>query len=172
VKRNDILLFIYNSKSIKSSAKRITKGDDLYNDLISELLIILSDMDLNYLITLYNKNILEIYCYKIMYYQYTQPHMAFYKKYRSFESTTVEMYTNDENIDEIYDEVVYVINKIEKKVSQKRFPTEFKLLELYVEHGTYRKVGALVDISFKTVHYMVKNLIEKIKKEYDLSCNK
>ena len=107
-----------------------------------------------------------------MYYQYTQPHMAFYKKYRSCETTTKGEVYEDDNIDEIHSDLVLLMNKIEKKIAQKRFPTEFRLLELYVEHGTYRKVGALVGISFKTVQYMVKNITEKIKTQYDISCNK
>lgn len=172
MKRNDILLFIYNSKAVKSSAIRITKGDDLYNDLLSELLIIVAEMDIEYLVNLYNKKTLEIYCYKIMYYQYTQPHMAFYKKYRSCETTTKGEVYEDDNIDQIHSDVVLLMNKIEKKIAQKRFPAEFRLLELYIEHGTYRKVGALVGISFKTVQYMVKNITEKIKTQYDISCNK
>lgn len=164
--KNEILLFVYNSNNIKSSAKRITKGDDLYNDLLSELLIIVSELDFEFVNDLYSRGKLEAWCWKTMYYQYTQPHMAFYKKYRSFETTNAIEY-DETNVDEIHAEVVELMNRIEKRIAQKRFPTELRLLELYVKHGTYRAVGKEVNISFKTAQYLVKQITETIKKEYD-----
>ena len=115
--RDNILLYIYNSQNIKSSAKRITKGDDLYNDLVSELLIIVSELDLKFVTDLYERGKLDAWCWKTMYYQYTQPHMPFYKKYRSKEIIEADI-IEQSNVDEIYSEVITLMNKIEKKIAQ------------------------------------------------------
>lgn len=168
--RDVILLFIYNSPNIKASAKKITKGDDLYNDLLSELLIIVSEMDIDVLKDLYLRNKLESYCWKIMYYQYTQPHMAFYKKYRSFETSNGIEYSDD-NVDEMYANVIILMDKIEKHIAKKRYPSEVRLLELYAEHQSFRAVGRELGIAYNTVKYMVNNFTEKIRKEYDISYN-
>lgn len=177
---NDFILFIYNSKNIQLAARRITSGNDLYHDLISELLLMVSEMDISFLQSLYDKKQLIIYCYKIMYYQYIGPHTVFYKKYRVFETeqnlnkTDQMKIMEDEDSDneEIYNNLINIINKIEKGIAIKRYPTEIRLLELYVKCGTYRKIEKEVGISFKTAQYLVKNIIEKIKKEYDISYNK
>jgi hypothetical protein len=66
---------------------------------------------------------------------------------------------------------VVLINKIERKIAQKRYPTEIRLLELYVKHKTYRAVEKEIGISFKTVQYLVKQITEQIRKEYDISYN-
>lgn len=166
---NEILAIIYNSKKILVSAKSIAQGTGLHDDLVSELIMIVSEMNLDFLNKLQEKKELEVYCYKIMYYQFTNPKMNFYKNYRQAIISNEEEDPYD--IDGTYLNVTQLLSKIEKEIAQKRYPTEIRLLELYVEHGTYRKVGDAVGISFKTVQYLVKQVIEKIRSDYDISYN-
>jgi hypothetical protein len=168
--KDEILLFVYNSQNIKASAKRITKGDDLYNDLLSELLLIVSEIPFDVVNDLYAKKELEVYCYKIMYYQFNNPNLEFYRKYRSFETSVGIEYT-EENIDEKYAEIKTIMDNIEKGIACKRYPAEVRLLEVYAEKGSFRATGREVGIACNTVKYMINNITEKIRKEYDSTNN-
>lgn len=164
---NEILLHIYNSESIKNAAKRIAGQSGLEEDLASELLIIISETNKDLIERLYKENKLIDYCCKIMWYQFTNPSNAFYKKYRATFELREEQREEEKDDIDTYKAVTDIINKIEYKIAQKRYPSEIRLLYLYSELGNYRAVGNEVGIHFTTVQYMVKNIIEKIKKEYD-----
>jgi len=165
---NEILEFIYKSKIILNSAKKITNGNDLYEDLISELIIIISGTNEGIIKGLYERGELELYCYKIMYNQYTNPRNEFYKKYRTFE-TQVEGEENIEsNIDEQYSDVVKLMKTMYRNGQQ----AEIRLLQLKVKFKTYRAVGKELGLAYKTVEYVVKNITEQIRKQYDLSNNR
>lgn len=167
---NEILLHIYNSKGIKDAAKRIAGG--LSDDLMQELLIMISEANQEIITKLYKENKLVEYCCKMMYYQYTNPSNSFYKKYRSSYELKQEQREEDKDDTDTYKVVTEIINKLEGQISKKRYPSEIRLLYLYSELGNYRAVGNEVGIHFTTVQYMVKNIIEKIKKEYDSTNNR
>ena len=56
--------------------------------------------------------------------------------------------------------------------SQLEFTKEIERNTANIYQKIKSVIPALVGISFKTVQYMVKNITEKIKTQYDISCNK
>lgn len=64
--RNDIILYVYNSKNISKYIKKITRyRPDLYDDLKSDLILIMMKYDLNILKDRLLKGKLEYLCYNI-----------------------------------------------------------------------------------------------------------
>lgn len=170
---NELLKFIYENEKIQKSAKNIAGGREYWVDLLSELILSLSKMDLTRLSAMKDSGELIPFCYKTMYYKHNNPYESFYKNYRVFESISVETIEyKDEAEEDIYEQVLIAINKVEFRISRERYPTECKLLEAYIEHGTFRKTAEKTGINFNTIQQCVTRVIKEIKKEYDISNNK
>jgi len=169
--RDEILVFIYKSKLIQNSAKKITGTSGLHEDLISELILIISETKEGFIKELYERNELELYCYKIMYYQYTNPKMEFFKKYRSYETQVGEIETHEEKIDELYSDVSEIMAKIKEKPNKSKDDVKVQILEMYIELGSVWRVGEQLKCSQMTAHYYIKEITQQIRKEYDLSYN-
>lgn len=69
------------SPDLERYAFKIAKGNDLYRDCLSELILVLGEMDEGRLIELNNNKQLVPYCCKVIYLSFNSPTSPFYKKY-------------------------------------------------------------------------------------------
>lgn len=153
------------SPDLERYAFKIAKGNDLYRDCLSELILVLGEMDEVRLIELNNNKQLVPYCCKVIYLSFNSPTSPFYKKYIKPElSDEIQDYSIDElgliNIEELEASIV----KLEEEISKKRFPSEVRLFELYKELGSYRAVAKKVNIPVMTVFYIIEGFKQEIKR--------
>lgn len=164
---NQILL-IAKDKSVYDYSYKIAKGNDLYKDIISEIIIHLSELEDEK----FNKiNDLKSYVCKMIYFSWNSPTSPFFRKFRNDRDFLIkDVFTYDEEI-ETKEESKYIdiknfkteLGEIENRISEKRYPSEIKLFELYLELKSYRAVAKLVGIPASSVHHQVNRVIEEMK---------
>ena len=86
--KDSVIKSVYLNKSLTDFAKKTTKHNDLWQDVISEMIISLSDMPDAKLIELHRSEGLASYCFKIIYLSWNSPNSPFYKKYRTREGVS------------------------------------------------------------------------------------
>lgn len=150
-----------------SFAKKITSGNDLYHDIISETVIYIATLPEDKRKAINN---LKSYFCKVIFFSWNSPSSPFYKKYRNDRSEFLYdlPYEECEEKEEKLFDSVKIKNRIlilEKEIAKKRYPTEIRLLDLYLKLKSYRAVSKEVDIPVKSVHYQIKKIILQIKNE-------
>lgn len=189
--RDVIVKSIYLNKNLSDFAKRTTKNNDLWKDIISEMLISISDMPESKLIELYRSEGIVNYCYKIIYLSWNSPNSPFYKKYRTVEGAEITYWrtgddgsdsamthiytvgshslTNNEDdaydpeIDILHNKCDVIIKDIEFDISQKRYPSEVKVFELYTEMGSIRATAKTLKLPTMTVWKMINRFKDNVK---------
>lgn len=179
--RDIIVKSIYLNTNLSDFARRTTKGNDLWQDIISEMLISISEMPESKLIELHRSEGLVNYCYKIIHLSWNSPNSPFYVKYRAKEGddrvvmvgedyyseiellTMVEVDAYDAEIDVLSGKCDRIIKEIEFDISQKRYPSEVKVFELYTEIGSIRGVAERLRLPVMTVWEMINRFREKVK---------
>lgn len=154
------------TNELKAYAFKQSKGNDLWNDCLSEMVLCLYDMDEDRFKRLSESGEITPYCYKIIYLSFNSPTSPFYKKYikaeQSDEFLGQELFEYDEiNVDEIKG----FISSLEVEISKKRFPAEVRLFELYCELGSYRAVAKKVNLPVMTCFYIIEGFKTEIKKK-------
>lgn len=166
--RDIIVKSIYLNTHLSDFARRTTKGNDLWQDIISEMLISISEMPESKLIELHRSEGLVNYCYKIIHLSWNSPNSPFYVKYRAKEGDDiriegVEVDGYDVEIDVLSGKCDRIIKEIEFDISQKRYPSEVKVFELYTEIGSIRGVAERLRLPVMTVWEMINRFREKVK---------
>lgn len=153
------------TSDLERYAFKVSKGNDLWKDSISELVISLYEMDEEKLISLFNRGELAPYCYKILWFSFNSESSPFYRKYIKPEQTS-ELINYDLEFEEVDVEVIRgFINSLEAEISKKRFPSEVRLFELYSELGSYRAVAKKVNLPVMTCFYIIEGFKNEIKKK-------
>jgi DNA-directed RNA polymerase specialized sigma subunit len=142
---------LYRSDELRECLSRI-KPVDIQEDLLQHCFLELLNKEESVILNLYKENRLNKYVVKMMYNQFWQRNSDFNKL------KSKEVYNNDfEHPTEIIKEEINVplgkLNWVSEKV-----------LVLYAEHKTYRKVGNITGIPYSTIFRMVKKAKKKIKK--------
>lgn len=144
--------------SIYDYAYKVSKGNDLYKDIVSEALIYLYDLD-NEKFNLIDD--LKSYVCKMIYLSWNSPTSPFYRKFRNDNDTNYKE-VGYENTDSILEDLDVLEDDISK--SKNRMAFEVRLFKMYAEMGSYRKVAERVDIPTMTVYKLVNSVREKMKK--------
>lgn len=165
-----ILSSLITRPDIISYAKKTCKGNDMYKDILSELYLYLYDKDEEWLKELNDGNKLFYYAIKIVYLSWNSPTSPFYKKYRNTEHDDVfcPFLADDETPEENKFDTQKWFDRFEQdedEISKKRFPVETRLIKLYIQYGSYRKVAKEVGIPHTTVCSVVTNYVKKLKNE-------
>jgi hypothetical protein len=155
--KEKILLDIFNNDSLKSYAYRVSNGNSLKDDLFSELILSINDMDEIKLFNLVDDKKILNYCYKIIWLSWNSTTSPFYIKYLKENKTDFIISETKKKYCEafVFDE----LKKMESNLS--RFPTEIKIFELYLKLKSSRKVAKETGIPRSTVQY----LVSQVKKE-------
>lgn len=165
--KNSKLSLIFTDRNVTDYAYKVAKGNDLYKDIISEIIISLYDLPEDKFEKITD---LKSYVCKMIYFSWNSQTSPFYKKFRNDRDFVVK---EDLSFDEEIEENKYIdlfefkrkLTEIESNISKKRFPSEIKLCELYLEHKSYRAVANLLDIPVTSVHFQVNKVIEEMKNE-------
>jgi DNA-directed RNA polymerase specialized sigma24 family protein len=155
MEKNAKISLIASDMTIYDYAYKVAKGNDLYRDIVSDVLLYLYDLPSEKFDKI---NDLKSYVCKMIYFSWNSATSPFYRKYRLDNDFKVK-----ENVIFEEDAITKELEQIEMRISKKRYPTEVRLFELYVELGTYRAVSEALGIPLKSVHYQVKKVIEEMK---------
>lgn len=161
INKNKILEEIFKNSELKSYAFKVAKGNSLYEDIISEIILYLNNLDDSKLFRLYESKEIFSYCYKIIWLSWNSTTSPFYIKYLKKNSQDFIISETKKKYCEAY--LLDELNKMEKLIS--RFPTEIKVFEVYLKLGSLRKVSKETGIPHTTVQYLVNRVkAELIKK--------
>ena len=141
---------LYRSDELRECLSKI-KPKELQDDLLQHCFLELLNKDESIIITLHSEGRFIGYVVKMMYNMVTWQNSEFNRiKMR-------EVLTNDfvHPSEEQEEEIIVPLNKL-NWVSE-------KVLVLYAEHKTYRKVGEITGIPYSTIFQMVKKAKKKIK---------
>lgn len=165
--RDVILNSIVKNEQLKSYARKTTKGNSLWEDIISEMLLCLYEMPEERLIEIYRTQGLVSYCYKIIHLSWNSPNSPFYKKYRAPEpQTDNELFEYDPEIDIKLRKCKKAMSELQYDVSASGMPTKKILFEAYIQTGSIRKTAKMFNIPTMTMAYIITNtrkeLLQKI----------
>ena len=152
----EILEKIYRSDELKecvSKIRPVTIQQDVLQCTFTELLL----KDKEIILDLYARNKLMAYIAKMIYNMVRWERGSF----RSSETKEILLQELPEIIDEQKNEIIVV-------PLQKIHWYEAKILELYAEFGTYRKVAEVTGIPHISIYHTVQKARKNIKKHIDL----
>lgn len=162
--RDVIITSISKNEALKRYAKQTTKGDDLWKDVISEMIISLYDMPEERFIAIYQSEGLISYCYKIIHLSWNSQTSPFYRKYRLLEpKIDNEEFEYDKEIDILYPKCIQAMKDLRAEVEPFRHPTEAKIFDLYLQLGSYRKTARELRLPTMTVFNIINGFKEQIK---------
>lgn len=157
---------LFSDKTIYNYAYKVAKGNDLYKDIVSEIIIYFYELSVEDFEKIKD---LKSYACKMIYYSWNSATSPFYKKYKNDRDFTLkDVFLLDEEDEKESNHIDIIefkkeLTQIEKNISQKRFPCEVRLCELYLEMKSYRAVANLLGIPATTVHYQVNKVISEMK---------
>ncbi|CAB5218298.1 Homeodomain-like domain containing protein [uncultured Caudovirales phage] len=146
--------------------KAITKGNDIYKDLINDVILIMYDKDIpEYAI----ENMARVIAWR----EYNSKYSEFNKKLGTKES--FELLDNIQSIEarDIEEEHFIAINVIDrdliKSIAEDNFPLQYEVFKMYQKLKSIRAVSIYFGISKSTIHRWIKDYRERIiqKIEYE-----
>jgi len=166
--KSEIILGIYNSSSLRNYARSLEPA--LYEDLFSEVMVILLEYDEARIIEMKDKGYINFFVVKILSNLSNSKNSPFYYKFKK----PLEFCRNLNRADLVQpryehykDRLIYKIEAELKKdvaVSTDGFGYEVRLLNMYLELGSLRKVARKTGINYKTISLTINDLIKRIKK--------
>lgn len=170
--RNDIIIAINNDKKYKQYCFRVCNGKDLANDLYQYVMEELLLMDEQRLQSLYSSGDIRMYLTRVIYINANSRTAPFLRQHENIESVDLSLldFMYNEDIEELENNE-YVSIKVKKEIEKEieectkigAYPASVKLLELYSEHKSIKKVSELTKIPYMTVYRHVNALRDKIK---------
>lgn len=159
MEKNASISLISFDMSIYDYSFRVTKGNDLYKDIVSEVILYLYEMDN----TKFNQiTDLKSYVCKMIWFSWNSSTSPFYRKYRNDLDVIQKDYGFVE-VDSVLEELNVIENDIES--SKNRVAFEVRLFKMYVDLGSYREVAKKVDIPVMTCYKLINSVREKMKKK-------
>ena len=156
--KNKILSELANNEKLRLQAFKVCRGNDLWKDVISEMLLYLAEMPEGKLERLYEKNELLPYCFKMIWLSVNSKTSPFYKKYLKLQEIPKEDFCDFDVTSILINEV---LDDLEKK--RKNYPTDINLYRLYLQFRSLRKVEAETGIPHSTIAHIVNRVTEEIK---------
>lgn len=171
------------NKSLKQYTKRVTNGNDLYQDLFHHCILKLYDLGEQRVVELNNEGNISGYLAFVMHREWYDKAGSFNKLHRRgdveyrdvavFHDTTEAHTSSKQDIDtclEYFDSVtperiqvaVAMKRMYEEDKEKKHFHYRTALLELYIELGGIRKVSRATGIHRHTIAKDLKNIIPQI----------
>lgn len=162
--REVIINTLANNEQLKAYARKTTKGNTLWEDIISEMLLYLMELPEERFIQIYRSEGLQSYCYKIIHLSWNSENSPFYKKYKQLEPKTDNVdFEYDPEIDITYKKCVKAVKMLKYDVSKSGMPTKAILFDLYLQHGSYRKIAKQLNIPTMTIFKIINNIKDEIK---------
>ena len=191
--RDIIITSISNNDNLKAYARKLASGNDLWNDMWSELLLFLYEMPEDRFVSIYQSEGLVGYCNRVLYFSWNSTTSPFYKKYRMEERDKIcdltpllnnqDTYNGirdrfskqlefdpidteseyDPEIDILYNKCQDQICKLTEEISKKRYPTEPNIFDIYLSCGSYRKTAKQLRLPVMTVYNIINGFKDKIK---------
>jgi hypothetical protein len=162
--RETLLSDIANNEALKRYARKTTSNNDLWQDIIAELLIQLCEMPHEKLKSIFESQGIYSYCYKVIHLSWNSPNSPFYRKYVTERIEDIpEPIDYDFDIDICYNKVTGAIEFITKDIEKTRFPTEAKIFDIFLECGSFRKTANKLNLPVMTIHKIITGFKEKVK---------
>jgi DNA-directed RNA polymerase specialized sigma24 family protein len=157
MEKHSKISLLASDKTIYDYAFKVAKGNDLYKDIVSEILIYLYDLPQDKFDKI---NDLKSYVCKMIYFSWNSSTSPFYKKFRNDNDYKIK-----EDVSFELDDATEELEQIEIRMSKKKYPIDIRLFELYTELGTYRAVGNVLGLPHRNIHYRIQKVIEEMKKK-------
>ena len=147
----EIIAELYVSKDLLDCIEKV-QPPEIRSDLLQHVFLALLEKDEAIILELYKTSKLTAYVVKMIY------NLANWSRSTFNKQKSREIYTNDFNhpVIEIEEEIIIPLEKLHW--------TSEKVLILYSEYKTYRKVGEITGIPYSTIFRMVKEAKIKIRK--------
>ena len=147
----EIIAELYVSKDLLDCIEKVQPAE-IRSDLLQHVFLALLEKDEAIILELYKTSKLTAYVVKMIY------NLANWSRSTFNKQKSREIYTNDFNhpVIEIEEEIIIPLEKLHW--------TSEKVLILYSEYKTYRKVGEITGIPYSTIFRMVKEAKIKIRK--------
>jgi len=146
----------------KAYCRQLTNGNDIYKDLINEVILILNDMS--------DIRSVESTARSVAWRQINTKGKNLNKMFASVGSDLLGIEVAEEEMD-IEDEYSITVNVIEKdlhkSIAEDSFPVEYEVFKAYIKLGTIRKVSAFYGIPRSSVGRFLKNYRERIQKNIE-----
>lgn len=155
MEKNAKISLIASDMTIYDYAYKVAKGNDLYRDIVSDILLYLYDLPSDKFDKITD---LKSYVCKMIYFSWNSSTSPFYKKYRLDNDYKLK---EDATFQE--DSALKELEQIEIRISKKRYPTEVRLLEMYMELGTYEAVGKAVGATSMGVYKQIQKVLKELK---------
>lgn len=168
--RNQIIEEIYRDTQYISYCRKVCNDSVLADDLFQYLILYLMEMPEGKLEALYNEGNLRNYIARIIYCSINGNRSQFLKEITgnliNIDCTLLPnldcSITAEKN--KLINKVKIILDRETKKcINNGEYPAHVKLLEIYVDHGSFKKVSDLTGIPYKTVRRNIQSLIAKIK---------
>ncbi len=171
ISRNDIVIAINADKKYKDYCIRVCNGKDIANDLYQYVIEQVLLMNEERLQALYNSGEIRMYLTRVIYINANSRTAPFLREHENIDSVDISSVESidESTIDNEYSELLTI--KVKKEIEQEvteclkagSYPASVKLLELYAEHKSIKKVSELTLIPYMTVYRHVNTLRDKIK---------
>lgn len=166
---------IYNQMYFNFTNHGDTYFEELRSYLLDELLLPKNKKKYNKLIQMYQENKLKYYILNMIKISLNYPTSPFYKQYILNQRKYVEFdHSNDELVEDTFDNYNQNDeNNIYYKIidNLKLNYIEYEIVKAYFweEKTSYRKLAKEFDVSYSFIYLIIKNVKEKIRKEYESS---
>jgi hypothetical protein len=158
--RNDIISELYQSKEVNELISKI-RPIELQDDLKQYAFAVLLEKPEAFIIDLHNKKQLRYFLVKIITNSVFTNRSGFMTLHKLTKDLDVDCISDVENESSNYHDLLDSCNTEIKNV----YWYNAELLNLYAQHGSYRKVSEVTNIPVKSVYNAIKKAKETIKQK-------
>ena len=155
--RDKAVIDLLGDNELRELAQKICSVPD---DLIQEVALVIMEMPHSKWLQINEGGYLRFYVVRTMLNMATSPRSSFSKLYNLHNYEKVD-YDREDYDQEKEDDLQLLETLMDELHWYDR-----KILEMWLEEGSYRKVAAKVDIPFKSIGNSVKRALETLKKNY------
>ena len=155
--RDKAVIDLIGDEELRELAQKICSVPD---DLIQEVALVIMEMPQEKWLQINEGGYLRFYVVRTMINMATSPRSSFSKLYDLHNYEQID-YDREEYDQEKEDD----LQLLETLIGELHW-YDRKILELWLEEGSYRKVAARVDIPFKSIGNSVKRALETLKQNY------
>ena len=155
--RDKAVIDLIGDEELRELAQKICSVPD---DLIQEVALVIIEMPQEKWLQINEGGYLRFYVVRTMLNMATSPRSSFSKLYDLHNYEKIDYDRED------YDEEKEADLQLLETLMEELHWYDKKILEMWLEEGSYRKVAARVDIPFKSIGNSVKRALETLKKNY------
>jgi DNA-directed RNA polymerase specialized sigma24 family protein len=166
VNATSILTTLYESQEVADVIQKI-KPEHIRDDVKHHVFLSLFEQDKTYIEDLHKRGKLRSYIVRAIYMTVHFPESSFVRQQRRKTEIPTECFPcvpdhqSDTAFEELKQECAITVRKMQNEDGNWYGA---KLLEIYAEHGTYRKVAELTNIPLNSIHGAIKKAKDEIKK--------